>query len=241
MKIKNIQEESCAKKLWCGQERDWTCGIASLRMVLRYYGIERSEDYLLKQLRILRLKKFDFGIYSTYIGILALKLGFNVLIRIPLKKLSDMENQYNKKKKIVELIDNVLNKISRKEPSYYLYTSIKILLKCGGKVKIYVKGPTINHIRKAIQRGIPVIARVPSDVYYNIKNDSSFHHLVLISIGESFIVLDSYELKGYYDCENWKYYLDTSKKYDWNTWSETMIEIYQANSECITSLDNGKI
>lgn len=230
MKIKNTPEDSFAKKLWCGQERNWTCGVASLRMVLRYYGIEQSEDHLLKQLRILKLKKFDFGIYSIYIGILALRLGFNVLIRIPLKKLSDMENQYNKEKKLVEIIDEVLNKISKKEPSYYLYKSIKILLKHGGRIKIYVKGPTINHIQKAIQRDIPVIVRVPSAVYYDIKNDPSFHHLVLLPMGEGFMVLDCYELIGYNDCENWIYHLETSKKYDWNTWSETMIEICKRNS-----------
>lgn len=55
------------------QERNVTCGLAALRMMLGFFGNEVSEKELAKE-----VKMHSFGTFSTDLGRIALKKGFKI-------------------------------------------------------------------------------------------------------------------------------------------------------------------
>lgn len=217
---------NCIEDIWVSQQNDWTCQLAALRIVLRYYHMDIPEKDLVRILEYEKFNIFDFGTYLPFIGVIALQLGFDISYR------TVIANEYPSESSIISSDDTVkkiilddMQNSGEGESIIQAYNAFLKILNLGGKIYLHqpYSPPTFREIKNALRKGV-VMALVSGREYYNINEDWK-HALVLVSDGtDNFMVLDDFEKKGF-DCYvDWGKNLANAKKYDWTMWKGRMIE-----------------
>ncbi|PKP61067.1 MAG: hypothetical protein CVT88_01180 [Candidatus Altiarchaeales archaeon HGW-Altiarchaeales-1] len=213
------------------QRDDWTCQLTALRIVLRYYNIDIYDEEIIYILKHENFKVFDFGTYLPFIGVIALKLGFNISYRTQIANLyPDESTIISSGATIRKIILEDIKNTSEEEPIIQGYYAFLKILDLDGKIYLHqpYSPPSFKEIKKALKKG-PVISVVSGNEYYKIDEDWG-HALVLIPTYDNrFIVLDDFRKKGYEEYPNWEMYLNHSKEYDWSTWKGSMIEFRKRN------------
>jgi ABC-type bacteriocin/lantibiotic exporter with double-glycine peptidase domain len=72
--------------IWISQQNGWTCQLAALRIIPRYYHTNISEEDLIKILNEEGFSIFYFGTYLPFMGVIALKLGLKITYRTEIGK-----------------------------------------------------------------------------------------------------------------------------------------------------------
>jgi hypothetical protein len=224
----NINDYFIIRKLdnfWRSQETDWSCGLASTNILLNYLGIRVTESSLIKSLKELRLKIFNFGILTSYIPILFLQNSVKIIYRTNINYFTELE-PYDINKNLREVVNRIVDKCSKNSIKHHLYKSLSILLDLDGKIIIYKKTqyPNVNHIINNLYRDVPLIVGTTAKDFYRI-NEKWGHTLALIPYQAKYWIQDPYHFRGYSEYESWSKNLTYSKKYDWNTWSDELIEV----------------
>ena len=234
-----------AQRLWFGQQADWDCWLASLRMALRFWEVDYTYEKLLSQLLGTSLLiSEDYGGFFPYAAFVASRLGFGGYLRCSMKNLPELAallqeigrfKEHGQHVQLKHIAPHLLEKLARqtKAPRSYLYRSLFLLTKT-----LFEKTCTIYQIpgRPSFQedilclleQGLPVIVRVNSDEFYQIPGDDSGHLLTFIPVsdGRGYVILDSYRERGYQEVgEIWKQYLHASNSYDWSKWSDWLLAI----------------
>ncbi len=218
--------------IWISQQDDCTCQLTALRIVLRYYNMDIYEEEIIHILKHEKFKVFDFGTYLPFIGVIALKLGFNISYRTQIANLySDGYTIISSGVTIRKIILEDIKNTSEEEPIMQGYYAFLKILDLRGRIYLHqpYSPPSFKEIKKALRKG-PVICVVSAKEYYKIDEDWG-HALVLIPTGDNsrFIVFDDFKKKGYEEYPNWKMYLNYSKDYDWSTWKGSMLEFRKRN------------
>lgn len=158
------------------QEDKLACSAACLRMVLGYYGINKTESGLVKSLGGLRKAGNYKGIRATKLALFAKKLGFNVDCYS--YNTHTLDPSFAKLRKN-ELIENVgiLERKAKKIDEKNLIHSLHEFLKIGGNFNIDF--PNKKFIINYLEKKIPVIITVSSGVFFERKTDAG--HFIVIT------------------------------------------------------------
>lgn len=224
----NVNDYFIIKRLdnfWHSQKTDWSCGLASTNILLNYLDISTTESSLIKLLKELRLKIFNFGILTSYIPVMFLRYGVKIIYRTNISYYTELES-YDINKNLREIVNKIMYKFSKNSIKHHLYKSLSILLDLDGKIIIYKKTqyPNVDHIVNSLLRDMPLIVGTTAKDFYRI-NEKWGHTLALIPHQAKYWIQDPYHFMGYCEYESWSKNLKYSKKYDWNTWSDELIEI----------------
>jgi len=168
------------------QEKTLSCGLAALRMVFSYYGNKTFEKELTNDTKI-----HSFGILTTDLGIIALKLGYKVKIytfHLPL--LSPHKFAFGKEIKMEDL-----SKIKPDPKSKLTYESWEKYLESGGE--LIWEYPKIEIIKSLIENKIPCIVAVNTAALGNYwRSWDNGHFFVINGIDDKNVfVLDPAETK----------------------------------------------
>ena len=211
--------------IWISQQNGWTCQLAALRIILRYYHTDISEEDLVKILNEEGFSIFDFGTYLPFMGVIALKLGLKITYRTEIGKEYIGETAIISSMDITrKIIYEDMRNTADNEPIMQAYKAFLKIFDLGGKIYFHqpYSPPSFEDIKNALKSG-PVIALVSGKEYYKINEDWG-HALVLIpTVSNNFIVLDDFKKKGYECYPEWEKYLSNAKKYDWSKWEGRMI------------------
>lgn len=212
--------------IWISQQDDWTCQLAALRIVLRFYHMDINEEELIQILKAEQFNIFDFGTYLPFIGVLALKFGLDITYR------TEISDEYPHEKSIISSVSSVrkiiledLQNVADEEPIKQGYNALLRILKLGGNVYFHqpYSPPSFKEMKNALKKGV-VIALISAREYYGI--DENWDHAIALipSYRNSFIVMDDFIEKGYECYQHWEKYLNHAKKYEWVKWKGRMIE-----------------
>lgn len=210
-------------KIWYNQRGEWDCGLASLRIALRYLSLDLNERSMVKIIKGLGLKLFDWGIYISYLPLIASEIGLNSRLKIKLSDAGFIKN----KKGLIDLFTARLNDPSKTKERYYLYKSLLTCVSRGIEVKVYVSKhrPNIDDLMGSLKAGNPAIVLIRAKEYY-ITEDDWNHMVTLVPSKKGFVALDPYLKRGYKHYVKWDSHIKHSLKYDWDRWTGDMVEIF---------------
>ena len=198
-----------------------TTGASALKL------IDSAGDFINKGVSLKGgLTIFNFGILTSYIPVLFLQHGVNIIYRTNISYYTDLE-PYNNIKNLRKIVNKIMCKYSKNSIKHNLYKSLSIMLDLNGKIIIYKKPqyPNINHIIKNLEKDISLIVGTTAKDFYRI-DEKWEHTFALVPYQAKYWIQDPYHLRGYSEYTSWSKYLNHSKKYDWNSWSDELIEVF---------------
>lgn len=159
------------------------CGLASLRMVLEYYGHKFSYRELTEQIRIYK----DGGTFLAELGLFAISLGL---------KAEEWHHQSRIVNKTLETSKNLLRDLKEYAKTYQGPNHEKLqikkdiaLLEKGGMLNLQIPQPSL--IEDNLRQRIPVIAAVEGAPFYNDATVDWSHVVVIYGEeGNEFLVRD---------------------------------------------------
>jgi hypothetical protein len=159
------------------------CGIISLLMVFKYFGIKKSFKDIQKDLKVDKV-----GTYAPQMGTFMLKNGFNsVEIITQHPGIFTIKDRGKSQKQILSQIEELLleeeEEQNRKVLNYFVE-----FLKNGGKVK--VKIPGVDDIQKGIKEKTPMIALLTTNFLTELEPEFNFHFNVITGIDKDFVYLN---------------------------------------------------
>jgi hypothetical protein len=225
-----------AQTLWVGQQGQWDCWLAALRMGLRYWGYDFDYQQLLSQLLGTRLRiSEEYGGFFPYLALIASRLGFHGWIRCPLRNLPELANIQPKGRVSLErsMLANIVSDCTQTNyVRLYLYESLILLLETpfARTCTVYRTPlrPSLLDILYFIEAGLPVIAYVHCDDFYGLPGDDSGHLLTFIPVSDAekgYVILDGYRERGYHFFSRWEQHLKAADGYDWTKWSDWLLSI----------------
>lgn len=149
------------------------CGPTTARMILDYFGVQKTVAELAKNLRY-----GNFGTYISDNGLLFLKNGLAATLVTANTILFDYHDRkiLKTKSRVLVYLKNLLKgNLKTMRP---FKNGIRIMLEFlehGGNVKIEI--PSLRHIKEAIDRGDLVMALVVPNAFSTV---GSFHHFVTV-------------------------------------------------------------
>jgi len=173
------------------QEKDSVlCGVAGVRMLLGYYGINKSEDELAKDVEVYP----DWGTYMPQLGNYLINNGFQVEIITANPKMFGVRDFSKGPQQLTETLSEFLNQTkSQKDKrvvSHYLN-----FLKIGGLMSVRI--PTDKDIEAEIKSERPLLAELTTNFLLGLRRDVNFHFNVITGIdGEYIYVNDPLEDVG---------------------------------------------
>jgi hypothetical protein len=213
--------------IFISQQGDFTCLLAAFRMILRYYNIDINEQTLIEILGHEKFEIFDFGIYLSFLGVIALKLGLNIFYRTTLRKQDYYCNSIISNNKIIRsIISDDAQTTNPDDPAAQCYEAMIRILDLGGKIFLHqpYSPPSFKEIKAASREKRPIITLIEANEYYKIDEDWNHALVLLPNEKRQFIVLDSFEEIGDHYYPNWEKYIDYSRKFNWKKWNGDMIE-----------------
>lgn len=158
------------------QEDMLACSAACLRMVLGYYGINKTENELVKSLGGLRKAGNYKGIRATKLALFARKIGFNADCYSYNTHTLDPSFARLSRNELIEKVGE-LDMKAKKIDEKNLIHSLHEFLKLGGNFKI--EFPDKRLIINYLERKIPVIISVSSGAFFERKTDAG--HFIVIT------------------------------------------------------------
>lgn len=219
------------RTVWCEQEASNTCGVAALRIALKYFGYNIQERELVHSLR-----KFGFplkadGVYYAELALLAASIGFKTTMRVPYAKLNhilwDAQPVKNTTSVEVSTIDDKLVSSSVNGRYKRIIRGLHDYIYAGGRLLIHSEAdaPGLVDILRTTKRGAVAIVRIDSDRYYGVYEKWG-HSLVAVPHLSDFIILDCYTRRIQRDYPlGWGRYLTCAQDFEWRKWRDILIEI----------------
>ncbi len=152
------------------QEKNNSCGLACLRMMLAYHDDLVTEKELSKQ-----IDAHSFGAFSTDLGLIALKRGYKVHCKTMYLPLVDPL----KIKPNTEITLEMLQKLHVPAKTQMTYDSWINYLQAGGEL-IYDL-PSQNQLNMALDQNIPVLISLTLTLIERFTKHWDAGHYVLIS------------------------------------------------------------
>ena len=159
------------------EENSEDCGIASISMILKYYGMGRSIEELKKEIKVYK----GTGTYAPQIGEYLINQGFDVEIVSLNPHLFTNQFKEKSQEEIKEYIEELHENISNEKFKEQLRLFIDYF-KAGGKLT--VKLPTIKDIEEELELGRPVGAILTSNFLLHDKAGFNFHFNVVTGFDE---------------------------------------------------------
>ncbi|OGH07685.1 MAG: hypothetical protein A2W22_00425 [Candidatus Levybacteria bacterium RBG_16_35_11] len=147
------------------------CGGAAMSMIYKFFGINLSEEEIIK-----RVGKMRWGTFTTEHALMADKLGFNVACysyNLDLFSTSDLRlPRHELIKKTKELISK------RKRSREILKTTLRAL---ESNIQFEMKIPSLQIIKDFLNRKLPVGLAVTSAVLKKKKKNTRWGHFIVIT------------------------------------------------------------
>ncbi len=158
------------------------CGIISLLMVFKYFGIKKSFIEVQKELKV-----DEVGTYAPQIGTFMLKNGFSVELMTQHPGIFTIIDRGKSQKEILHHMEELLQKEEKDQKKKVLKYFIEFL-KNGGNVT--VKIPGVVDIKKSIKQRSPLIALLTTLFLTEIEPEFNFHFNVVTGIDKDFVYLN---------------------------------------------------
>lgn len=126
------------------------CGPICVRMILHYFGIEKSEKAIKKRTSY---EKEGTSIYDNGIAFLEEDLDVTLITANPLVFDKEVQGKLKSKKVLFKALDAFQKKKPKQKKQVHLF---KKFIARGGKFAVEI--PTFDHIQKAIEKNQPVLA-----------------------------------------------------------------------------------
>ncbi len=163
------------------------CGVACLQMVMEFFGDKISYNDLVKQLKVYKGK----GIYTTDLGILAMKYSYNTLVVYNKSEVLDKTTE-NLTEKDIRKLNRYLKKLKESKKPFRRILQIKKdteFIEAGGKYS--TKLPNLDLINKHLKKRFPVIVCLNNRALRSDPDRKSNHFVVVIGKeGNYYIVND---------------------------------------------------
>jgi len=158
------------------------CGIVSLLMVFRYFGIRKSLQDIQKELKVDKV-----GTYAPHIGAFMLKNGFSVELITQHPGIFTIQDRGKSQKEILHRMKGLLQKEEKDQNKKVLKYFIGFL-ESGGKIK--VKIPGADDIRESLKNKSPLIALLTTNFLTEKNPEFNFHYNVVTGIDKNFVYLN---------------------------------------------------
>ena len=156
------------------QEEDKGCGPAVLQMVLKYYGVDISQEKIIEKHGGLT----KWGSYTVGLGLIAQQLGFEVTCySYFLHKMSHKD--FDKDKKV--LLSSLDEKIEDEEDEYWEreLETFKKFIEEGNDIVFDI--PRSSEIKSHLREGRPVIIALNSSSLFERDIDLDLGHYVVLT------------------------------------------------------------
>lgn len=158
------------------------CGIISLLMVFRYYGVKKSFIEIQNDLEV-----DDVGTYAPQMGTYMIKNGFSVELITQHPGIFTLKDRDINQKDILRHMEGLLQDEEKDQNKKVLNYYIEFL-KSGGKIR--VKIPGADDIRDSMAAKSPLIALLTTIFLTEVKPKFNFHFNVVTGIDKDFVYLN---------------------------------------------------
>lgn len=158
------------------------CGIISLLMVFKYFGIKKSFKDIQKELKV-----DEVGTYAPQMCTFMIKNGFSVELITQHPGIFTIKDRGKSQKEILRRMEILLRKEKKGQNKKVLRYFIEFL-KSGGKIK--VKIPGVDDIRDSLKEKSPLIGLLTT-IFLTEKNPKfNFHFNVVTGIDKDYVYLN---------------------------------------------------
>ncbi|MES2225613.1 MAG: C39 family peptidase [Patescibacteria group bacterium] len=151
------------------------CGVASIRMLLAYHGIEANQEAILKEVKIHK----GWGTFTPQWGIFLMNHGFKVEIITQNPKLFTAKDRGKKKAVLLKVLEERLG-IADSKTDIAAIKEYITYLKQGGVLT--VKIPDVRDIQEEIRSKRPLLAELTSNWLLGLRRNVNFHFNVITGI-----------------------------------------------------------
>ncbi len=151
------------------------CGVASIAMILEYYGIKKSIDELKKDIPLFK----GVGTYTPELGLYLLSQNFEVEIVTMNPHLFNASFKNASKKKTLTHLKKKHEKMKGKEMKKCIEFFIKFI-EAGGKLTVRV--PNAEDIKEEIRNKRPLVVQLTSDFLSTAYLGFNFHYNVVTGL-----------------------------------------------------------
>lgn len=198
--------------LFLQEEDSLDCGPTCIRMLLKYYSIEKTDKELKKDLTY---RKSGTTMYDNGSILLKNRLKTTVITAHPELFPPDAMKKLRISNHLLEYIDKQIGTVKKDK---WILRTFKTYLENGGRVTIDI--PVLEHLKHAIDEGNPVLALMNAQTMGS--NEGKFHFVIV---------------NGYRDNEVFiTNPLPSSRKQEWFPFKQF---IYGVHASTCAGLDNG--
>lgn len=158
------------------------CGLISLLMIFKYFGINKSFKEIQEELKV-----DEIGTYSPQMGTFMIKNGFDAEIITQHPGLFTIKDRNKSQEEILYHIKKLLQQEDKEQNKKVLNHFIEFL-KYGGKITIKI--PEIEDIQKSIKEKSPLIALLTTIFATGKKPKFNFHFNVITGIDEKYVYVN---------------------------------------------------
>lgn len=149
------------------------CGLAAMGMVYKYFGKEISEKKIEKEIGGLT----KWGNFATEHALMAQKLGFKVICHSYNLEYFEPADARFSRIKLIKKTESLIKKEKKVYNKRMLKTILKVLK---SNIDFKMKVPSLNAIKRFLNRKLPVVVAVKSVILFEKKKDlRSGHYIVL--------------------------------------------------------------
>jgi hypothetical protein len=214
------------------QEKDWTCCLSAFRAVLLYYNVDIKESRLENMLKQLQLRVFSWGIYMSYLALLAKELELKTIVHIGRTSLSSIGLVQGRDPiRLRTMLTTRKREFLEDTEEYHLLSTLLLLLEKDIPIKTYSRStkPDLSTIRSIIKKKRPMVVRVTCAEFYGIKDEDWAHFIALVPTGNGFDYIDPYQSLFQKDYNTlWR--AQRKQAFNWGMWSGDMLEFYEARA-----------
>ena len=150
------------------------CGPAAMSMVYKYFGKEIPEEKIVKEIGGLT----KWGSFATDHALMAKNLGFKVICHSYNLEYFEPEDFKLSQRKLIEKTKTLIRKEKRAYNKQKLKSILRVLK---SDIEFKMRIPSLNVIKKFLDKRVPVIVLVRSVVLFEEKKDLKSGHYIILT------------------------------------------------------------
>jgi hypothetical protein len=158
------------------------CGAAGMSMIYKFFGVNLSQEEIIKKIGGLT----RWGSFTVDHALMANELGFSTTVYSYNLEYYDPSDSKLSRKELIKKTGELIKKENRQYNIRELKSILKVLR---SDVSYEMRIPTLNSIKKFLDKRIPVVVAVNSAVLFEKKKDLRWGH---------FLALTGYEKNRFY-------------------------------------------
>ncbi len=165
------------------EKKSVLCGVAGVRMLLAYYGVNKSPEEIIKEVKIYP----DWGTYMPQWGIYLINKGFQAEIITANPKMFMAEDLGKKPEQLAETLSEVFRE-AKNEKDKRAISHYRDFLRKGGVIN--VKIPMHKDIEEEIKNKRPILVELTTNFLLGLRRGFNFHFNVITGIDEEYIYVN---------------------------------------------------